>query len=114
MDHKPTPGPTPPEPTPTPEPDLVDSDLGFFRLIANPHRLKPIAPEPVITRSTFESDIERAILSEYRDVYVNAYLIDRIKRAIRDELRAYFIDTVVADIVSEITEQCIDDGSIHP
>jgi len=93
----------------------LDNDLGFFRLIANPHRLKPIEPTPVITRSTFESDIERAILSEYRDVYVNAYLIDRIKRAIRDEMSAYFIDTVVADIVSEITEQCINDVSIqHP
>jgi len=103
-----------PDPGPNSKQEPLDNDLGFFRLIANPRRLKPIEPTPVITRSTFESDIERAILSEYRDVYVNAYLIDRIKRAIRDEMSAYFIDTVVADIVSEITEQCINDVSIHP
>ena len=87
----------------------TDDNTGLFRLIANPHRLKPIQPPTVMVQksSTFESDIERVIVSEYRDVYVNAYLIDRIKRVIQKEMDAYLIDIVVSDFVSEITERCI-------
>jgi hypothetical protein len=89
--------------------NLTDDDTGFFRLIANPHRLKPIRPPTVVVHksSTFEFDISNTLKAEYRDVYVNAHLIDRIKQAIQKEMDAYIIDIVVADFVSEVTERCI-------
>jgi len=86
----------------------TDEDMGFFRLIANPHRLKPDHPPPneLVHKSTLEYDIERVIRSEYSDVYVNAYLIDRIKRVIQKEMSDYVIDIVVSDLVSDLAESC--------
>ena len=94
------------------EPDEPDDEgMGFFRMIANPHRLKPLQESTVVvTKSSFDSDISHTLKSEYRDVYVNAYLIDRIKQVIQKEMEEYLIERSVSEFVSDVIDQCINEA----
>jgi hypothetical protein len=89
-----------------------NEDMEFFRMIANPHRLKQVQEPVVVTKSSFESDISDTLKSEYRDVYVNAYLIDRIKQVIQEEMNDYMIERLSSKFVSDIIERCLNDPCI--
>ena len=91
-----------------------NEDMEFFRMIANPHRLKQVQEPVVVTKSSFTSDISDTLKSEYRDIYVNAYLIDRIKQVIQKEMKDYMIERFVSDLVSDITDRCLNDYETQP
>ena len=87
------------------------TEWAHLRLIANPHKLRPMVDEiTVIKTSSFESDISKMIQSEYEDIYVNTYLIRRIKQVIQKEVKEYMIDTIVSEIISDATETAIRDA----
>ena len=90
----------------------------FLRLIANPYRLKPQTEQPKNTTS-LENTISEILHSEFKDIYVNSYLINRIKQVIQKEVNEYLIEMTVNHLVSSVTEQSIhdalqDNGSRNP
>ena len=86
-------------------------EWSHMRLIANPHKLRPMVDQIKVIRTTsFESDISKIIQSEYEDIYVSTYLIHRIKQVIQKEVKEYMIETIVAELISDVTETSIRDA----
>ena len=73
----------------------MNDDL--LRLIANPYRLKPQTEQPKNTNS-LENTISKMLYSEFKDTYVNSYLINRIKQVIQKEMNEYLIEMTVNNL----------------
>ena len=90
---------------------MITTDWDHLRLIANPRKLRPMIDEITVIKTTsFESNISKMIQSEYKDIYVSAYLIHRIKQVIQKEVGEYIIETIVSEIISDATETAIRDA----
>jgi len=89
---------------------MSDNPSDYLRLMANPYRLKALNEAPPKDTNLLGNTISGILHSEFQDIYVNSYLIDRIKQVIHNEVHDYLIETTVNDLVSSVTEQSIRDA----
>ena len=80
------------------------NDPSFFRLIANPYRLKPLQPPVNYSQSKSKEYIQRFLRSEYKDLYITESLVDLISHKIKETLYDYDVDCIVQDCVCQMID----------